>query len=91
MTPSGIETATFRLVAHCLNKRRYRVPPQQSNTVELHFSGLIGTATRPVVQKIGTATRPVVQKIGIIGFFFENVLHWQFAVRLLLFAVCAGV
>jgi hypothetical protein len=23
----GIETATFQLIAHCLNKIRYRVPP----------------------------------------------------------------
>ena len=37
------------------------------STAELHLSGLIGKASQPVLQKI-----------RIIGFFFENRLHWQF-------------
>jgi hypothetical protein len=38
-----------------------------SITVQLHLSRLIGTASYPDMQKI-----------RIIGFFFENLLHWQF-------------
>ena len=45
-----------------------------NSTVELHLSGLIGTASHPDMQNI-----------RIIGLFFENRLHWQFEVRLLLF------
>jgi hypothetical protein len=37
--------------------------------VEFHLSGLIGTARHPEMQKM-----------RIIGFFFENRLHWQFEV-----------
>jgi len=37
--------------------------------VELHLSGLTGTASHPDMQKI-----------RIIGFFFENMLHWQLEV-----------
>jgi len=50
------------------------------NAVELHLCGLNGTAKHPDMQKI-----------RIIEFFFENRLHWQFEVRLLLCTVCTAV
>ena len=50
------------------------------DAAELHLSVLIRTAIHPDMQKI-----------RIIGFSFENKLHWQFAVRLLLFTVCTSV
>jgi len=40
------------------------------NTAELHLSGLIRMASHPDTQKI-----------RIIGFYFENGLHWQFEVE----------
>ena len=46
------------------------------NTVELHLPGLIGTASHLDMQKV-----------RIIGFCFENGLHWEFEIRLLLFIV----
>jgi hypothetical protein len=50
------------------------------STVEIHSSRLIGRASHPDIQKI-----------QIIGFFFENMLHWQFEVWLLLFTPCIYV
>jgi len=50
-------------VCHHISTGVYHV----SNTVKLHLSGLIGTASHSDMQKI-----------QIIGLFFENNLHWRF-------------
>jgi len=44
---------------------------EAGGTVELHFSRLTGTTSHPDMQKI-----------RIIGFLFENKLHYQFEVAL---------
>jgi hypothetical protein len=49
-------------------------------TVERHLPGLTGKASHPDMQTI-----------RITGFFFENRLHWQFEVRLLIFTICTCV
>jgi hypothetical protein len=49
-------------------------------TVELHLSGLTGTARHSDMQII-----------GIIGLFFENRTHRQFEVQLLIFTVYSCV
>jgi hypothetical protein len=56
------------------------IEPERFDTVEFHLFGLIGTASHPDVQKI-----------RIIGFFFENGLHWRFEFRLLIFTACTCV
>ena len=50
------------------------------STVELHLFRLTGIACHPDMQKI-----------QVIGFFFENRLHWQSEVRLLPFTLCTRV
>ena len=64
-----------RLASHV-----YLIISTQRNTVELHLFGFIGTSSYPDTHKI-----------RIIGFVFENRLHWQFEVRLLVFTVCTFV
>jgi len=51
------------------------------------YENLLSTVELQLSVLIGTASHPDKQKIRIVGFFFENRLHWQFEFRLLLFAV----
>jgi hypothetical protein len=52
----------------------------ERSAVDFRLSGLVGMPSHPDLQKI-----------RIIGFFFENRLHWQFETRLFLFTVCTCV
>jgi hypothetical protein len=70
----SVHSFSYSLLA-LLRKRQFLSPIQF--TVELYLFGLIGTASHPDMLKI-----------WIIRFFFENMLHWYFEVRLLLFTVC---
>jgi len=69
------------VVTPCSLAEVYRISDEpsetQSYTEELHLSGLIGTASHPVMMKIPN-----------IEFFFENRLNWLFEFRLLLFTLC---
>jgi hypothetical protein len=56
---------TMKMFLQNKKKKSFAVWPRY--TVELHLSGLTGTASHPDMQKI-----------LIIGFFFESRLHWQF-------------
>ena len=68
--------AAFQLTMQAVGSLTVADTRLKLNTVALHLSGLIWTASHPDKHKI-----------RIIGFFSENRLHWLFEVRLLLFKV----
>jgi hypothetical protein len=56
-----------------------------------HRTSFPGIAELHLCRLIGKASHPDMQKIRIRRFFFENRLHWQNEVWLLLFTVCQYV
>ena len=62
----------------------------QSRTHKL-LTSMLKYSITPLIQINWAGVHPGTRKIRTIGFFFENRLHRQRAVRLLLFTVCTCV
>jgi hypothetical protein len=79
-SPTHVHNYHFIYSSNFKNVKRLHVVgltvPTSGSTVELQLSGLIGTARHPDMHPV-----------RIIGFFFENWLHWPFEIRVLLFTV----
>ena len=98
LDPNGIRSRTVQpIVSHYTDRatgptRIYLLTVLPRNSEELYMPrDPTFTAELQTCASIRTAGYPDMQKTWIIGFFFGNILHWQFEVRLLLFTVCTGV
>jgi hypothetical protein len=73
MTPSGIEPATFRLVAHWPNQQRHAVPPPTRYDAD----GLCAEDSQDFLKFVGSATKVGTSRMrfGVeTGYIVLNVL-----------------
>jgi hypothetical protein len=73
MASSGIEPATFQLVAECLNKLRYRVPPFSQYRSIISLNGIDRLISVMDIQRISYEVKKLIFEYDIqIYFPFRN-------------------
>jgi hypothetical protein len=78
MTPSGIEHATFRLGAQCLNQLRYRIP---LHILVFNFIFQLTLTFKNLCSHVWTHTKKALLKLILHAFFINYALKFKYEPR----------